>query len=340
MTSENLNDCGEQIPAQKENCCLSGVSLWVKAAAMLFGLSVVLAGLIIVRQPKIAPSEEMPDGVAGLIKSQSGVGWVHLRGIISESMTSAAPWERGAGQFVKKLKSLAERREVKAIVIDINSPGGSAAASQEIYSQIMQIRAEKKKPIIALMRDVAASGGYYVASACDKIVANPSTLTGSIGVIFQTGNVEGLFKKVGLKTETIKSGRYKDIGSMYRAMGEDERKMLQALIDDTMGQFYEAVKKGRNLTDEELKPIADGRIFTGRQALSLKLIDKLGGADTALAMAGEMTGLGKNPKIIKDTERWEYLFSVIDSKLSGGILGMGGKIEEFSSPKLMYLWGY
>ena len=176
-----------------------------------------------------------------------------------------------------------------------------------------------------------------MASACDKIVSQPGTITGSIGVIFNAGNLEGLFKKIGVKSEVIKSGKFKDIGSMSREMTPEERKILQGIIDDSYSQFVDAVAEGRKMTHEKVGLIADGRIFSGRQALKEGLVDLLGDLPDAVNLAGELSGLGKNPRVIRDTDPFDQFFSIIDSKLP---LFGSRKIEEALdiSPRLEFRW--
>ena len=169
--------------------------------------------------------------------------------------------------FVRQIKRWTEDSEVKAIVLDINSPGGAVAPSQEMYEQVLKARAEGKI-VVASFRSVAASGGYYVGCAADRIVSNPGTLTGSIGVILSFPTAKKLFDKIGIGWETIKSGDLKDVGSMSRPMTPEEERMLKAVIDDTYEQFVEAVSEGRDRPKEEIYPLSDGSIFTGRQAFN------------------------------------------------------------------------
>jgi len=254
-------------------------------------------------------------------RSKNAVGWIALRGAIYDS-DRGRMWGRGLSHWTRRLKALARRKEVKAIVIEINSPGGSIGAVQEIYSQVLRVRKESKKPVVAFLGDVAASGGYYVAAACDKIVAHPGTLTGSVGVIFQTTNLEGLMKKLGITSQPIKSGKFKDIGSAMRAMTPEERQLLQDLIDDAYGQFLTAVSEGRNMPELELRPLADGRIFTGRQAKELGLVDALGDSQDALELAGKLGGISGTPRILRESDPLESLFVLLESSL-GRFFGPG-----------------
>ena len=227
-------------------------------------------------------------------------------------------------------------------MLDINSPGGSVGAVQEMHSRILRVRKEKNIPFVALFGDVAASGGYYIASACDKIVAHPGTLTGSIGVIFSVSNMEGLFAKVGYKMEPIKSGKHKDIGSPARAMTAEERKILQDLIDDAYGQFVQAVADGRKLPVEVVKPLADGRIYSGSQALASKLVDQLGDSKDALMLAAKMGGIkDEKPRVRRDNEKFSDLFELLESR-ARLVLGVGPVSlplpSALSAHGMMYLW--
>jgi len=312
------------------------VNIWFKVFVILFAVSIPLYFLSAAK--KSAPAKDRGDMTDILKPSKNGVAWIEVRGVIGES-SSAGSWDKGASSIAKKIRTMAKRKEVKALVLDINSPGGSVAGSQEIYQEIMRARTENKKPVVALFRDVAASGGYYIASACDKIVAEPGTLTGSIGVILSHGDIEELFKKIGIKMDPIKSGKNKDIGSPYRPMTAEERKLFQDLVDDAYSQFYEVVKKGRNMTDAELMPLADGRVFSGAQALKLRLVDQLGGAVEAANLAGELGGLGKDPRIIRSKDAFDQFFSMLDAKLSfSGI--SASSAQKIVMPRLSYLWVY
>jgi protease-4 len=314
--------------------------IWTLVA--LYCAAVAAGALILARSGKESGSPQGLNKAAALLAAhKDAVGWVTVSGAIYQS-ESASPWGHGSQAVVRRLKSLAERKEVKAIVLDINSPGGSVGAVQEIYSQIQRIRREKNKPVVALFGDVAASGGYYIASACNAIVAHPGTLTGSIGVIFHVTNVEGLFSKLGIKAEAIKSGKMKDIGSMTRPMTKEERELLQGLIDDAYAQFLKAVSDGRKIPEENLKPLADGRIFTGQQALDRKLVDELGDSERALEVAAKLGGISGKPQVIRDADSLSSLMQLLDGSFSGRIVGesalLGEMKDEWAFSGLEYRW--
>ena len=212
-----------------------------------------------------------------------------------------------ADHIVEEINDHADDSSIKAIIIRIDSPGGGVVVSQEIYNAVLNARNTGKKKVVMSLGSVAASGGYYIAAAGDRIVANPGTLTGSIGVKMEFANVEKLLEKIGVKGMVVKAGEYKDIGSPYREMSEPEKKLLQAVIDDVHSQFIEAVAKGRNLPEADVKAIADGRVFTGRQALQLKLVDQLGDLEDSILVAAEMAGIKGKPKIVKKDKKVPFL---------------------------------
>ncbi|MFO0774863.1 MAG: signal peptide peptidase SppA [Nitrospiraceae bacterium] len=219
-----------------------------------------------------------------------------------------------ARETIGDLKRFAENPSVKAIVLRIDSPGGGVVPSQEIHDAVRRIRAKTNKAVVASMGSVAASGGYYIAVATDRIMANPGTLTGSIGVIMETANLEGLLKKVGVEGVVIKSGKFKDVGSPLRKMTDEERQVLQTVMDDVHDQFIEAVADGRGIEPAVARTVADGRIFSGRQAKDLKLVDELGDLDDAVQLAADLVGLDGDPKVVEPRKRFSVR-DLLESKL-------------------------
>jgi len=179
------------------------------------------------------------------------------------------------------------------------------APTQEIFSAIQRLR-KGGKPVVASLGAVAASGGYYVATACDRVYANPGTLTGSIGVVMQMANVQGLLKKVGVEYVVIKSGAFKDVGNFARQMTPEERKILQRLLDDVYGQFVDAVAEGRGLERKDVLAFADGRIYSGQQAHALKMVDELGGYEDAIDAAGKLANIPGRPKIVYPRRKFSF----------------------------------
>ena len=322
----------------------SGRGVWSFLLLACFAVSAVCGVYLTVRPVPVSPaakgakpSAEAVLGASLTARNKKGnVAWIKVRGVIAQD-NSTSPFSRpkGASEIAKKIREAGKDETVKAIVLDINSPGGTVASVQDIYSEIL--RAKENKKVVALFRDVAASGGFYIAMAADKIVAEPGTITGSVGVIMQTGNVEGLFEKIGVKVTPITSGKYKDMGSAYRPMTDAEKAILQDMVDDTYGQFLAAVKAGRpNVKPEDMTEYTDGRIFTGQRAFNLGFIDKLGGEEEALALAGELAGI-KNPKVI--TQRPESLRELIFSfGTSVENQTLTQQLQSIATPSVSYLW--
>lgn len=206
-------------------------------------------------------------------------------------------------EVIEQLEKHRANPSVKAIVLRINSPGGGVSPSQEIYEELMKARQVSGKPVVASMGSVAASGGYYIASAADVIVANPGSITGSIGVLIQVPNISGLLQKIGVKSVVVKSAEHKDLASPTREMTEAERQILQRLMDDVHDQFIEVVAKTRRLDRKKVEALADGRIFSGREAKSLGLIDQLGNLQDAIDRAASLAGIPGKPTVIQERKR-------------------------------------
>lgn len=310
---------------------------WLKAIAGFYLVSMLLGLIYVVRMPKVkVPGQKEVARFVTSMRTKNGVGVVEVFGPIYQR-SSRSVWIIGETRNIaNQIRKLADKKEVKAVLLDINSPGGTVSSIQDIYATILRVKKKTKKPFVARIGDVAASGGYYIAAACDKIISNPGSITGSIGVIFQAANYEGLMKKIGLEAETIKSGKYKDIGSPVREMTSDERELLQKMIDDAYAQFLDAVSKGRNIPGEKLKnDIADGRIYTGRQAMEVGLVDEMGDFQVALNAAGKMAKLGANPRIIKHTDPIDEFFSLFNAKTD---FFEDIEAKYLRGPALLYLW--
>lgn len=222
------------------------------------------------------------------------VAVIDLTGIITKSDAT-----------IKLIHTYRDDPSIKAIVIRIDTPGGSVAPVQEIYSELQKI----EKPIVASMGGTAASGGYYVACAADTIMANPGTLTGSIGVIMQFTRMKGLYDKIGLEHQVIKSGEFKDTGSPFRSLTEEEQTVLQATVDNVYNQFVDTIFEARQslLSRSEIAELADGRIFSGQQALDLKLLDRLGNLPEAIELAGELANIDGKPKVVRKEKKTSLL---------------------------------
>lgn len=228
------------------------------------------------------------------------VGIIYIEGPIYSGRSTGGPFGApgSAEGITARLRQAAKDPQLKAVVLRLNSPGGTAAAAQEISAEVQRLK-ETGKKVVASMGDTAASGAYWIAAGTDRIVANPGTMTGSIGVIMELVNTEGLYDKLGLDTETFKSGPYKDMGSPSRPVTPGERDIFQSMIDDIYSQFVEVVAQGRKMEVEAVRSLADGRVFTGRQAKELGLVDRLGGLHDAVLLAGELAGIPGEPRVVE-----------------------------------------
>lgn len=300
---------------------------WTTALVLLYGACLGVGLFKIMSGPSSHPHKRAA--------SSHCVAIVPIYGAISVGQDGPFS-SNSADRLTKRLKALSENDSVKAVVLRINSPGGSVGAVQEIYDEITRLKVSGKK-VVASMGDVAASGGYYIAANADKIYANPGTLTGSIGVIFQLSDVQNLFKKIGVKIEPVKSAAHKDIGSPFRTQTAEEIKILQSIIDDAYGQFVQAIVLGRKMDKAKVMVLADGRIYSGAQAKSNGLVDELGNLEAAVTKAGEMAGIPGKPRVIYDEEPWKRFFSSLSQSSNKNFLGLPvGK----SGMRLAYLSEY
>ena len=280
---------------------------FVLGATAIFCVSLVVAILL----PK------------NLMAPENQIAIVEIKGMITSSE-----------DIVRQIRQYEEDVNVHGIVLRIDSPGGSVAPSQEIYNAVLKAK-ENNIKIFASFGSLAASGGYYIASAANTIVSNPGTLTGSIGAIMAFSNMEELMSKVGMRPEVIKSGPFKDTGSFSRSMSKDERALLQAVVDDVHQQFVGAVAVGRNLPFKEVAKIADGRIYTGRQALKLKMVDQLGSLQDTIDLLAEELGMTDKPNIVREKEDVNFFDWLLQSSLSKNLTA---SLVPSPSPSLQYLW--
>ncbi len=237
------------------------------------------------------------------------VALIRVEGVIVSGPAPNA-WAQGAysERVIQQLKEADQDDNVKAIVLYINSPGGSVVGSDEIYRALRRVH----KPVVASMSEMAASGGYYIACGADYIYANPNTFTGSIGVIATIPNAADLFEKLGIEAVILRSGPRKAEGNIFEKLSPEAREILQRLIDDAFGTFVKVVAEGRGMEEEEVRALADGRVYNGRQALELGLIDALGDLDAAIQKAGEMGGIRGKPRVLeyrRPPSLWEALLS-------------------------------
>jgi protease-4 len=237
-------------------------------------------------------------------------------------------------EIVRQFRKYRENSAVKGILFRVDSPGGGVVASQEIYEEVRKTR-DAGKPIVVSMGALAASGGYYVSCGASRIVANPGTLTGSIGVISQFMNFDSLMRKVGVGVNTIKSGRFKDAGNPFRAMSPEDMSYFQQLMDDVHRQFIGTVESERKLAHDTVVTYADGRVFTGEQALRMHLVDTLGTYEDAIKIAARLSGIKGDPAILKERKRGPSLFErLFGDVLAGNLDGVRG--EFFHRPILQY----
>ena len=261
-------------------------------------------------------------GRTGGMPFASKIGVIPVVGEISDST-----------QILKNLKTFAKDSSIKAIIIRIDSPGGGVGASQEIYREIMKTRETKK--VIASLGGLAASGGFYIAAAGDRIVANPGTITGSIGVIMEYVQFSELAEKLGLSLEVVKSGEFKDIGSPHRELTERDKEVLRAVIDDIQDQFVNAVAKGRNLPVEKIREIADGRVFTGAMAEKWGLVDRLGNFEDAVSLAKELTGIEGEVSLVYPERKKIRLLDLLIGEVSEAITRV---LSESVEGTIEYKW--
>ncbi len=270
------------------------VALTVASAALVLTTGLLVGGGVVLQS-----SLGAGQGGAG------NVGVVEISGMIASSK-----------EIINDLKTFREDSNIKAIVLRIDSPGGGVGPSQEIYREVMKTRLIKK--VVASLGSVAASGGYYSASACDGIMANPGTITGSIGVIMEYASFKDIIKKIGLTPVVIKSGEYKDMGSPLRDLEDSEKKLLQGVVDEIHYQFVKDVATGRNLDEEKMATLADGRIFTGARALDLQLVDRLGNLGDAVEWAGTLAGItGEVTPVYPSEDGMTVIKKVISSLFKG-----------------------
>jgi protease-4 len=279
-----------------------GGRLTIVVTAVLVYLAV--AGLLLLSLGGLSRGE---GGRAGLFGPRVAI--VELEGVIIE-----------VDDVVRELKAHRDNSTVRAVVMRINSPGGVVAPTQELHDAVLRLR-DAGKPVVASLGAVAASGGYYVAVACDQIYANRGTLTGSIGVIMQLPNLEQLMKKIGVDYVVVKAGQFKDVGNIARPMTADERRVMQALLDDVHGQFIDAVAAGRKLSREDVLRFADGRVFSGVQAKDLRMVDALGGLEDAVQAAAKLAGIPGTPSVIQPKRRFSIM-ELLRSQLGGSAAGL------------------
>ncbi|MGD0621730.1 MAG: signal peptide peptidase SppA [Thermacetogeniaceae bacterium] len=289
------------------------------------GMIIFIAAIAVTLIAVVVASYRTPQqaGSVGAGRSSSNeVAVIYLTGEIGFGGSSSLTGGSSADQTMQDLERATDDPGLKAVVLRIDSPGGSPAASQELNDQVQRLKESGKKVVVSC-GDLAASGGYYVAVAADKIVADPATLTGSIGVISTVPNLQDLYGKIGYKEQVFKSGPHKDMLSPSRPITPEEAQIMQGIIDDTYAQFVQVVAKGRGLPVDQVRKLADGRVYTGDQAKQLGLVDELGGLHEAVALAGKMAGIA-SPQAV------EYHRPGLTDLLRGlGGLSSLGNVQDF-----------
>lgn len=309
---------------------------------LLFVLAIVLSGCVSINLPSVQPLTEKV--IAG--EGKPKIVLVDISGIIKDD-ESANIFGQSRPNLTARIKEeldlAAKDDDVKALVLRINTPGGSVTTSDIISHEIENFKKKRKVPVVAELMDVAASGGYYIASSADRIIAHPTTVTGSIGVIAISVSASGLMEKIGITNQTIKSGPMKDIGSPLKPMTEEERKVLQSVIDNMYESFLDRVAAGRPnmFTRDELRKIADGRVYTASQAKELKLVDSIGYLDDAIEWAKQAAGV-KEARVVTYAQPRAYrnnIYSMAEPSPAGiNVINIEAGIPKAAGMEFMYIW--
>lgn len=258
----------------------------------LFLLSIIFAKILLGEKKSFSIGDE--------------IGVLEVKGMIVDSQ-----------EFINQLHDFRDNERIKAVVLRIDSPGGVVGPSQEMYEEVKKFAQQKK--VVVSMGSLAASGGYYIAAPATMIFANPGTVTGSIGVLMKLSNIQGLLGKIGMNSFVLKSGKFKDSGSPVRPMTREDKEIMQGVIDSMHGQFVKAVAEGRKIPVDEVKKIADGRIFSGEQALKIKLVDRLGNLQDAIAETAKMVGIKGEPNLVYPPEKKRTLLDFLVESTSDRI---------------------
>jgi len=337
----------EKVQQQKKSVAFWLSILFGALLLLSVGVNVVLSIVVTANMIETTEGPITPAGnekfVQGDKNSRNKILLISVNGIILEQSDDSLFYnKKGILETIKDNLSRAEEdNNVRGIVLSVNSPGGGITECDEIHHEIMKFKAKKSIPIVVSMQDLAASGGYYISAPAQKIFAQPTTLTGSIGVIMEFTNIEGLFTKIGLESVTIKSGKLKDIASPTRDMTEEENEILNKMVKEMSQRFFKVVRDGRkNITDEQFKIISDARIFTAQQAKNAGLIDEIGYLDDAFNAAIDLAGI-KDAKLVKIKQNVTFFDLLSETSKN---LNPRSKIEDHietimpTSPRLMYIW--
>jgi len=300
----------------------------------LVGCSVVSVDLT----PRVRPLEEAT--LEG--KGSAKVLLIDLAGVLAEEpilTLESRPQVPLLARVREELEKAEDDDRVRAVVLRINSPGGTVTASDILYHEIMRFKERRKVPVVASILDVGASGGYYVALAADRILVHPTTVTGSIGVLMMTVNAGGLLEKIGVSASYVKSGEFKDMGSPFRSLRPEERALFQALIDRFYGRFVELVARSRRLEEARVRAFADGRVYTASEAIALGLVDQVGYLEEAITAAKGAAGLAE-AKVVTYHRPRQYratIYSAAETPAPVTSLADLARIV-VSGPRFLYLW--
>lgn len=286
------------MPSQKRS--LSPLAIVLILSAIFFSIFLVASGVLFLQQ---SPKGGMRTSSSGSFFSGGSVGVIELNGVIMDSKKT-----------LRRLERFEEDDQIKAVVLRLNSPGGSVAPSQEIYEAVKNY----KKPLVVSMGSVAASGAFYIACGAKKVFANPGTITGSIGVIMEFANLQKLYEWAKIQRYSLKTGKYKDAGADYREMSDDEKALLQGMINDVLHQFKQAVATGRKMSMEDVSAIADGRILSGNQAKAAGLVDELGTIRDAILEAAKQANLKGKPSVVYMEKSKRGLLDLLTDDNSSG----------------------
>jgi len=297
---------------------------WVVLVLGILGLGLIALCIFFT---SMAKAFNMDSGANSLNFGDNAIAVIDVSGVITDADTE---------KISKQLERYGNNSSIKAIILHIDSPGGGAAASQEIYHEVMRIRTEKHKKVIASVESVGASGAYYIASACDKIYANPASVVGSIGVIMEWTNYGDLMKWAKLKPVVISHGELKDAGDPTRDMTPQEQAYFQSLVDNMYGQFVHDVAVGRHMTDEKIAPLATGQVWTGQQSQPLGLIDAQGGFRMALMDTARSVGISGEPNVVRPSKEKRGLLGVLNDDADGIFTNPTQMLNR--SPGFYFLW--
>jgi protease IV len=294
---------------------------------LILGIAVLGVGALMMFFVSMVRTLNPDAGADGLDFGRNAIAVIDISGVITDADTD---------RIDKQLEKYGNNSSIKAIILHIDSPGGGAAASQEIYHEVMRVREQKHKKVVASVESVGASGAYYIASACDKIYANPASVVGSIGVIMEWTNYGDLMKWAKLKHVAITHGEFKDAGDPTRDMTPQEAAYFQSLVDNMYGQFVHDVAVGRHTSDAKITPLATGQVWTGEQAQPLGLIDAQGGYRMALIDTARSVGITGEPNVVRPSKDKRGLLGLLDDDADGLFANPSQMLDR--SPGFYFLW--